>query len=406
MKHQFFFISLLAIITLGCDDDNQNNTNLPFEDPVYTDSIDFTGPDRIYYTITGPTWEDDNLQVNETVFAMGEGSIDPETGLVVPEISHLAAYCSDATAYLSFYPVWKGEETIPEGSYTLSGKLIDPLTQESSPFFSVSGDLAVTNGQYLPIEVTAAQLPPLTAKLHILEITHEYTVNQSTYTQVTRMELAQVWKCPLPGTPLYEKIIRWGCEWIDGHIEDEGQISENVIADTLLTSMVALEPLGYRYGPFPRPSNFDDRAEVFLDFKQSACGEFRGFFMALVETQGIDANWLWFWFNQPSSTEYSMYQTIELPALGTSSVVWRYSDHIVVQVNGIVYDPTYLLIKENPDEYEDYIFASFCLGEDEPCYGANSWCTIPDGPQGECIDNPPGYTEGVSPPRFTGEDYR
>ncbi|MBU1238863.1 hypothetical protein KKF84_13835, partial [Myxococcota bacterium] len=243
-------------------------------------------------------------------------------------------------------------------------------------------------------------------RLYTLEITSVYTVEGTTYTQVSHMRFAQTWRCPLPGTPLYERILRWGSSWIDDTLDDQSEASENVLAETLLFGMYNLEPLGYRYGPFPRPSDFVDRAEVFLDFPQMACGEFRGFYMALVESQGIDANWLWFWYNYPSSTAPSMYETRFIAALGTDEMYWRYQDHIVVEVNGKVYDPTYLVAAESADEYEDYMFEDFCYGEDVHCGGANGWCTIDDGPQGICVDNLPGYVEGESPPRHRGEDYR
>jgi hypothetical protein len=101
-----------------------------------------------------------------------------------------------------------------------------------------------------------------------------------------------------------------------------------------------------------------------------------------------------------------MYETREIAALGRDVMTWRYSDHIMVEVNGRVYDPTYLVIEESMETYEDFMFARYCYGEDSSCGGANSWCTIPGGPQGICIDNPPGYDPEIGPPVFRGEDYR
>lgn len=391
---------LLAAFFAACDDDGPVKKD--FSDPVFTKSIDFTGEGRIYYKKTGPTWDDPNVEVNENLFFLTDGYLDSE-GFLNAEYSEMAAYCSDSSPVLTF--TFGAKEAPVEMDYSLKGTLYTK-TGESLELFNTSGTVTPDGTSYPEIEIVANPLPTATAHYYSLEIEHKFTVGSETYTQTTLHEFAQVWRCPVPGTPLYKKIIVWGSEWLSGQYEDLGEPTENELAEKLLLGMYNLEPLGYRYGPFPRPSDIVDRAEVFLDFKQSACGEFRGFYMALTETQGIDSNWLWFWFRYPSSEAYSMYQTIDIPALGRDSYIWRYSDHIVVQVNGKVYDPTYIVMAETPDDYEDYMFASFCYGEDTACGGSNGWCTIPDGPQGICTENHPGYVEGESPLRFTGEDYR
>jgi hypothetical protein len=317
----------------------------------------------------------------------------------------MAAYASDATAVLTVTPAWRGEGEPPAGSYHFTGVLTAGDGTEL-PWFDVNGELTPVEGGFAPVSITAAPLPTATARVWELAMTHVYSIAGVTYSHTHYQELAQTWRAPLPGTPLYQQILRWGGEWIDGTVQDLGEPTENQLAETLLFGMNALADLGYRYGPFPRPSTIVDRAEVFLDFRQSACGEFRGFYMALTETQGIDSNWLWFWFNKPSSTWYSMYETIVIAALGRTPQVWRYQDHIVVEVNGVVYDPTYIVTKPDATAYEDFMFARFCYGEDESCRHSQDWCTIPGGPQGVCIDNPPGHDTTIGPGRFRGEDYR
>ncbi len=393
-----------VLFTTACTDPAKKSQTTPLTDPVVTASIDFAGTGRIMYKITGPTWDTPNVEVNERLFELVDGHLN-ERGELVPEVLHLAAYASGSTAAITVTPAWREDGAPPEGTYRFTGVLTASDGTEL-PWFDVSGALTPTADGYAPVVFEAAPLPASTARVWELAFTHAYTVAGKTTARTHYQELAQTWRAPLPGTPQYQQILRWGGEWIDATVEDLGEPTENQLAETLLFGMNALADLGYRYGPFPRPSNITDRAEVFLDFKQSACGEFRGFYMALVETQGIDANWLWFWFNKPSSTWYSMYETIVIAALGRSAQVWRYQDHIVVEVNGVVYDPTYIVTKPDATAYEDFMFARFCYGEDEACRHASDWCTVPGGPQGICIDNPPGHDPDIGPGRFRGEDYR
>ncbi len=397
------FLAAGFLLLAACDGPRKKGT-VPLEDPIATAAIDFGGTGRIFYTITGPTWTDPNVPVQERLFDMSQGMLN-ERGELVPETLRMAAYASGARAQLIFMPAWRGEGAPPSGTYRFTGRLTasDGTTHD---WFDAQGELQITESGYAPVTVDATPLPMATARVWELAVTHMYVVNGRTWSRTHYQELAQTWRAPLPGTPLYEQILRWGGEWIDATVEDQGEATENVLAERLLFGMKALEDLGYSYGSFPRPSNIVDRAEVFLDFKRSACGEFRGFYMALVETQGIDANWLWFWFNQPSSTWYSMYETRVIAALGRTAQVWRYQDHIVVEVNGVVYDPTYVVTSPDATAYEDFMFARFCFGEDRPCQHASDWCTIPSGPQGVCIDNPPGYDPAIGPGRFRGEDYR
>jgi len=420
MKSNILLLISLVLLLPACWE--KNDTGLPrLEDPLRTGRIDFSGQGRIYYEITGPDFETPNVAVGDTLVVFGDARIDGD--LVRPERNWMAAYASDATPLITFTPTWIGSgEDPPEGTYDLRGRLVDSTGVELE-LFSVQGELeriedadggeyelfsdpeAPEGAAYAPITVTAARLPHDTAKVYTLVIEHVYTTGEMTYRRVTHTEFAQGWRAPLPGTKLYQQIIRWGSSWIDAQVEDLGEPTENQLADVLLLSLPNLVPLGYRYGSILRPDPYTNKAEVFLDYKQSACGEFYGFFMDLVETQGIDANYLIFMFTDPTPDWYSMYQTIDIPALGRESKVWRYGDHGLVEVNGRVYDPTYLLIKENADEYEDYLFANFCYGAEGRCGRGNTWCLIPDGPQGICADNEPGYHEEIGFMRFRGESY-
>jgi hypothetical protein len=246
--------------------------------------------------------------------------------------------------------------------------------------------------------VEAALLPAATARVWELAVTHTYTVAGKTYSRTHYQDLAQTWRAPLAGTPLYEPILRWGGEWVDAAVADTGEAAENVLAEKLLFGMRALEDLGYSYGAFPRPSEIRDRAEVFLDFKRSACGEFRGFFMALVETQGIDANWLWYWFNKPSSPGTPCMKPASCGARAHAPV-WRYQIHrgggqwrrVRPHLRGDAADA---------DAYEDFMFARFCFGEDVPASTLATGARCRAAPRGSAIDNPPGYDASIGPAVF------
>ncbi|MBU1241897.1 hypothetical protein KKD52_06935 [Myxococcota bacterium] len=424
MKSFFLLLFCLIPLCFACDDVQEKP--LPrLEDPLHTGRIDFSGMGRIYYEITGPDFETPNVAVGDTLVVFGDARVDGD--VVLPERNWMAAYASDATPLITITPAWTGPEgTPPGGTYDLRGKLVDSAGVELELFSAqgeleqveeseesdamrfellLDGDDTIEGQLYAPITITAARLPHDTAKVYTLVIEHVYTTGEMIYRHTTHTEFAQVWRAPLPNTILYQQIIRWGSQWIDATVEDLGEPTENQLADVLLLSLPKLVPLGYRYGSLVRPVPYTNKAEVFLDYKQSACGEFYGFFMDLVETQGIDANYLIFMFPNPSPDWYSMYQTIDIPALGRESKVWRYGDHGLVEVNGRVYDPTYVLIKENADEYEDYLFANFCYGDEGKCGRGNTWCLIPDGPQGICADNEPGYDPELGFMRYRGETY-
>jgi hypothetical protein len=399
MKNYYLIIFLFLY---GCSENSI--AKIKFEDPVYTEKIDFFGMGRVNYEKTGPDWETENVFVGETLFLIGDEPYIDENGYLITSINEMAVYSSSSTPIITFSPAYSGETTIPAGTYFLKGVLI-ASDDSTSILFSKSGDLTIENNLYEPVTIESTQLAQNTAKLYQLEITHKYTIDGTEYSSITKQDFAQLWRYPLVTAILYKKIIKWGCEWIDGYYEDTGEPAENLLSEKLLYGMANLVALGYRYGSLIRPEGdeYTNRPEVFLDFKQSACGEFYGFFMDLVEIQGIDAQHLFFAFLNPGTDRFSMYETIEIAALGRETKVWRYQDHAVVEINGRVYDPTYLIIKENADAYEDFMFRSFCYGEESNCGRDSPWCLIPGGPQGICIYNPPGYDPNIGLSRVRGE---
>ena len=386
----------------GTNSDNTVN-NSKIENNIVTSSIKFKGTGRINYTITGPVWNSPNKLINEVVWEFGDGNINSKNKMN-PEISEMIAYCSGSAPIIEIYPSTLKNNNTFTAKYKFTGNLKD----ENNKFiklFEVKGSLETNENGYKPIIINSSNLPELSASNYNLIIMHYYEINNAGIERISEHPLTITWKCPLHRVPIYKKILVWGADWLNGFYEDKGEKTENELAEKLLFSMSSLADLGYRYGPLSRPSNPDNWTEVFLDTLQSACGEFRAFFMALVETQGIDANWLFFNFRNPSSNWYSMYQTIEIAALGRETKVWNHANHIVVEVNGIVYDPTYLITKPNADEFEDYLFSSFCYGEDWYCKTANDWCTHKNGPQNICTDNKPGYDENLGFYRSRGDNY-
>ena len=403
---KIYFGLIILFIFLSCSESSPEDDYNLFNDSLYTKKIEFKGDGIIIYTKTGPEWEDANIEVGSDLFVMGEGKIENETGLLIPDVCDMPVYVSGSIPELTFYPAYRHTaEPLPEITYSYKGIFIKESGAQIE-LFNISGALkANSENEYPSVLLSLPQLSHESSNLYTLHITHEYSALGEEWIQDTEQEFAQTWRLPIDGVPLYKKIIRWGCLWLNATFEEKGEETENVIADIYIDAMRSLEDEGYSYGAFPRPSQeeYTNTAEVFLDFKRSACGEFRGFFLALLESQGIDANWLLFNYYEPSSENYSMYQTIEIAALGRSKRVWRYSNHIMTEVNGVVYDPVYLVRKSSMEEYEDFMFASYCYGEDYTC--ANDWCTEADGPQNICIDNPAGYQEGISPPVFRGDSY-
>ena len=205
------------------------------------------------------------------------------------------------------------------------------------------------------------------------------------------------WDQPIPDTPLYERMLVWTATWVDGLPSravtpaDQIEAAEDRIA---LATLRGIEELGRTegrsYGPFPRPKEKDNQAHVWLDHPRSACGEYRGGFMAMVEQHGVDATWVMMSFKDHSPERLSMYETREIAAVGTEPKVWQHFNHVAVEVNGQLYDPTYALHHPDWQSYEDDLFERYCYGEDSKCKTPGGWCQQPR-PEGSCVPNPPGY---------------
>ncbi len=403
---------LLASLGLlsSCDESTEEKT---FDHPIATGTVAFTGEGRIFYrisaygspdTISKPRWTAPDLDVEEVVLSLGTPTLD-EGGQLYPELGVAAVYTSGSTPVVTLTPLWRANEGLPEeGTYTIKGTLID-AAGTPFPLFAVAGELALDQLGYVPIQTTCTPLKPYTAKLYTLRIESTYTIPSGTFHTTTNTHFITTLRAPLPGVPLLERVLRWSAMFIDGTYEEDSNATWQRVAEKLFAGLEYVESLGHRYGGFPRPQKNYRGVEVFLDFPTKACGEMARFFMAMVESHGIDANKATYNFIHPSPTTTSMYETYDIPAMGTSSTVWRYQNHAVVEVNGRVYDPTYMTINDDVVAHEDWLFERFCYGEETPCGGSNGWCTIPSGPQGICIPNQPGFVEGESPSVLRYETY-
>ena len=299
------------------------------------DVVRVTGEGRLFHVMSGATWEDPDRMVREKV----------------PADSIVAAI---AGSTLTFDGVASGIAVPRHGGETLSFSSELRLPEEVGVW-----DVTLDGGVTRPVVTT--------------------------------------WAAPLEDTPLYQQMLLWSGEWLGGTpskaVTDDVEAAEDAIALATLRGMEGLSKTdGRSYGPFPRPKEKDNQAHVWLDFKRSACGEHRGAFMAFVEAQGVDAEWILMSFRSPSPEVLSMYETRHIAAVGRDAKSWQHYNHVVVDVNGQIYDPSYALHAPDWNAYEDDLFERYCYGEDEKCKTPGGWCQQPR-PEGTCVDNPPGFDE-------------
>lgn len=339
----------------------------------------FTGEGRLKHTRTGPGWDDPNVDIGSVTWV--RGASEPQAGVLAPGRTapdEVAAYLPGTVAQVL---VRMDGEAVSGSWVTLSG-----TWASGAPFTT----------QRLPLapEVSwSLQVPERLDKLD-LELVYEvegFAPYTTTHTLVT------TWDTPLEGTPLYRRPLIWMAEWGAGtpaRSVTPLELQAAVEDELTLKALRGLYQLGIdegrTYGAFPRPKEKDNQAHVFLDHPQCACGEYRGILLNLVEQEGIDGNWVLMTFRNPSPSAFSMYETRKISAVGTEPKVWQHWNHVAVEVNGQVYDPTYNLHHPDFSSYEDDLFEHYCYGEEEKCKTPGGWCQQPR-PEGACFDNPPGF---------------
>jgi len=306
--------------------------------PRPIEAIEVRGEGRLDYEISGPTWEIPNRTVADSV----------------PTADGIVAAVAGTT--LEF-----------------------------------AGDQAPRGGVAVPrFEGPSVELEG--PRLKLPEVVGVWDLELDFEDQIVSVPLVTTWAHPVEGTPLYRRMLLWTGAWLAGlpskaDTQDVDE-AEHTIALTTLHGMSAIE--GRSYGAFPRPKAKDNQAHVWLDFERTACGEMRAGLMGMVEAHGVDAQWVMMSFRDPSPEKLSMYETREIAAVGRKAKVWQHWNHVAVEVNGRIYDPSYDLYAESWAAYEDDLFARYCYGEAEKCKTPGGWCQQPR-PEGTCIDNPPGF---------------
>lgn len=346
---------------------------------VLPDKVVLSGDGRLTHTRSGATWADPDVEVGPVVWVRGQS--EPLAGELRPGRSaedEIAAYLPGSTAEMTLR---MGDQPLPGSTVTMSGRW-------------ASG--AEIQAQTLPLAQELSWSLGLPQRLDALELTLEFSEpEQPTYR--THHTIVTTWDAPIEGTPLYRRPLLWMAQWGAGTpaksvtpLELQAQV-ENDLALVALDGIWELGLAGERsYGPFPRPKDKDNQAHVWLDHGQSACGEYRGILLNLLESQGVEASWVLLTFRNPSPDALSMYETRKIAAVGTEPKVWQHWNHVAVEVNGQVYDPTYHLHHPDFASYEDDLFEFYCTGEDEKCKTPGGWCQQPR-PEGSCRPNPPGF---------------
>ncbi|MDA3863587.1 MAG: hypothetical protein PF689_06920 [Deltaproteobacteria bacterium] len=416
MKSNLIFVFICALL-FGC---STKSEVLPSFVP---ESISFLASDdknnRIYHEITGPTWETPNVSVEDQVFILQNGWLDSQNQLNTKGLDEPAAYIAGTPLEIKFdfrfanekdadnQPVKLDLKLILDSQYTdiYAGKV---LAIKSFPLTGMVSDATT-------LKISTDNLPQI---VDVYQLTIEYSLEKEDGEKenyFTRHLLPVSLQRPIAGTPVYHRSMLWASKWAAGFFlpdnteeeenDEDMEELEHQISLKMIRGVFGLEEEGYSYGPFPRPEEKDNRAHVFLDFKRTACSEYRGILMALIEYHGIDAQWLTMSFNNYSSSWYSMYETRKIRASGREAQVWRHYNHVVVMVNGRIYDAVYNIWGEDFVDYEDNIFASYCYGEDEECVSPDGWCNYPPPDDRPCLENPPGFDESLGMSITTGERY-
>jgi hypothetical protein len=363
---------VLTLLLLSC-------SGAPVEQPVVAPApplpdiaplrLRATGPGRLHHEQSGPDWDTPNRSIGDDVFRLEGGRLDPDRQLTGGTHGAIAALAGS--------------------TLTLDLELAEPVPVQA---------LLVPRGEGEPQSLQLGQGPvelSLPPRVGVWDL--ELTVQPGPEQLSLSFPVVTTWAPAIEGTPLYEPMLIWSGTWLEGMPArsetppDELEAAEDRIALATLRGIEGLGQQGQRsYGVFKRPKDKDNQAHVWLDNPQSACGEYRGGYMALVEQHGVDAQWVMMSFRDPSPEKLSMYETREIAAVGTEPKVWQHWNHVAVEVNGQLYDPTYALHHATWGDYEDDLFERYCYGESDKCKTPGGWCQQ-ERPPGSCVDNPPGY---------------
>lgn len=385
---------------------------------LYVAAIDFTSSaganNRIDYEISGGEFDAPHVVVGDRVFVVE----DPEPRVDVQDGRRLIADFDEPAPYVRRVPMRlrvtlgaTAEAAARAIDYSVQGVLrseTEPSRAEL-PVLVASGSAEVG----VPVELVTDDLPSR-VDLYTLELI--WTLRPAgceeclAETLSTRHLVPTTWRQPIDEAPRYRRTLVWSAkfaagEWPEGDRADE---SELALARAILDGFATLDEEGKSYGAFPRPQ-YDgtvDAVDVWIDFPRSACGELKHGLQAMIEYQGVDAQWGVLEFLSTGTDRYSQYETYEVVALGRQPQVWYQTNHAFVVVKGRVLDPTYHGYAETVADYEDQLFRRFCYGKEEPCRNASDWCNHPPEPERHCIDNPPGPDPDLGFVFYSGDNYR
>ncbi|MBU1239644.1 hypothetical protein KKF84_03115 [Myxococcota bacterium] len=420
----------------GCEQNNERGKVLPV---VFPSTVSLTSTGRIFHEITGPDWETPNIPVGDVVFVGDNGELDSFNRFFTEGLDEPAAFVSGTTVNIAVH-LKALSGTWFAGRISLSATWQPLIISDGSAAVVASRmiDVSRLTDDGTDVIMSTVSLP---STVDIMELEIRYSLDGTAFKEsegsnhlvnqvfTTNHLLPLSLRQPISGTPVYGQSMLWASEWAAGLRDiaaaeedeepnrsqsteeeedtfgDEGLELEHQVALRMMHGVYGLSSEGKSYGPFPRPLEKDNRAHVYIDFPRSACSEYRGILMSLIEYHGVDAQWKSIAFLNPSSTWYSMYETIPIAASGREVQVWRHINHVFVQVNGQIYDAVYDLHSPNFSTYEDTLFASYCFGEDEACDTPDGWCNNPRPADRPCVENPPGLDPSLGMTIGEGEIY-
>lgn len=360
---------------------------------------------RIRYEITGPTWEDPHRTVGDLVHVAEELPRVLPDGTFAARLDEPAPYVrgSEMSIRATLGAAWNDDEDL-DIEWSVVGHLRSKTDPTWPPRRIVEAE-GIAGRREGVDPVVSFDTDPLPERVDLFELRLEWTLRGEGDVAIDEVEGVTVHTVPtLLGrpqhdAPSYKQPLLWAAEWAAGEWDADDPETRHEVARRLTLGIKGLERQGRSYGRFPRPDRdlIDDRIDVYLDFPRSACGEHRGLLMGLIEYHGIDASWVWFRFPQPGDEGYvsggnDRYRTRPVEAVGRSARRWSFSNHIVVSVDGRIYDPTHTVFADSWQDYEDSMFDEYCRRE---------------GLGLRCVPNPPGYAEdGVHPRVIFADNYK
>lgn len=403
---------LAAALLCACGgQDSEPSTHLY---PLSIEMRDAPGMDNRHdFEITGPEWEAPHVEIKDEVWNAGATGMVDGDKVVGIGLDEPAPHTRGTPLNLNVTFRWdkEGGTTPDELRVKARAELVSTTDSSIAPIemFDVDEVVAATASDegggvdFSSLEVLTDDLPER-VDLWEMRIRWELTAlsggdsvdDTSKLRTVHRIPTS--WRAPTDQVRLYRETVLWSSIWAAGMWSDDGgevtDESIHQISKRLLDGVGTLGDYGYEYGTFDRPpkDEIEDRANVFLDFKRSACGEFRGILMNLIEYHGIETAWIWWKKSHDDDGRLGIYKTRKLPAVGRDAKHWWNTNHIVVTVNGKVYDPTYTIYKESFEEYEDWMFEKYCRRASDFCGGE---CDMDgDDERENCVANPAGLEEG------------